>query len=467
MKRKLINTLFVLLCILLVAHINISTARSGDIENKRNQLALEDKDSKGIAKGMFELNEGAMSSAAAVSAGGEHTCVLTSSGGLKCWGYNWYGQLGDGTTTDRHTPVDVKGMASGVTAVLAGRSHTCALTSSGGLKCWGDNYYGQLGDGTTTHRHAPVDVKGMTSGVTAISAGFNHTCALTSSGKLKCWGWNFEGQLGDGTTTDGHTPVNVKGMASGVTAVSAGGGHTCALTSSGGLKCWGDNYYGQLGDDTTTDRHTPVNVKGMASGVTAFTAGGCQTCALASSGGLKCWGDNNYGQLGDGTTTHRFTPVDVSGMTDGVADVSAKGDYTCALTSGGGLKCWGRNEYGNLGDGTTTAHSTPVDVSGITGGMTALSAGVWHTCAPTSSGGLKCWGDNYYGQLGDGTTIHRYTPVDVVEFEGKPVPQKLKLLYVPLNWKKTQKAFDLEAKTQADIFLNDIPTRKLPGSGCN
>jgi alpha-tubulin suppressor-like RCC1 family protein len=348
-----------------------------------------------------------------VAAGGYHTCALTSGGGVKCWGNNDAGQLGDGTTANRTTPVDVVGLASGVVAVAAGADHTCAVVRGGGVKCWGDNSSGKLGDGTTTDRTTPVDVSGLTSGVVGVTAGWWHTCAVTSSGGAKCWGDNYVGQLGDGTTTSHTMPVNVVGLASGVAALEAGGEHTCAVTSGGGAKCWGSNYSGQLGDGTTTDRTKPVNVVGLASGVAAVAAGNYHTCAL-TSGGAWCWGNNESGQLGDYTWIDRTTPVGVTGLTDALVAVAAGADHTCAVTRGGGAKCWGANYYGQLGDGTTTYHSTPMDVSRLASGVVGVTAGSWHTCVVTRGGGAKCWGNNVYGQLGDPMTGELLTaPMDV------------------------------------------------------
>ena len=177
---------------------------------------------------------------------------------------------------------------------------------------------------------------------TAISAGSDHTCALTSAGGVKCWGYNAFGQLGDGTTTTQNDAGRRQRPDQRRHGDQRRRHHTCALTSAGGVKCWGYNGIGQLGDGTTTYNTTPVDVSGLTSGVSAISAGGGHTCALTSAGGVKCWGDNTFGQLGDGTTTDRTTPVDVSGLSQRRhRDQRRRHDHTCALTSAGGVKCWG------------------------------------------------------------------------------------------------------------------------------
>jgi alpha-tubulin suppressor-like RCC1 family protein len=295
------------------------------------------------------------------------SCAVTNAGGVECWGANGHGQLGDGTTTDRHIPVAVSGLAHGVRAIVAGEALTCALMAAGAVKCWGYNRYGELGDGTTADRHRPVTVTGLPR-VTAIAVGYLHACALTTEGGLKCWGYNRYGQLGDGTTINRDVPVDVAGLAHGVVAITAGGGHSCALTSRGGVVCWGSNYVGELGDGTTTRRLTPVFVAGLGRGIAAIAAGGeAHGCALRTGGSVECWGHNGWGQLGDGTTTDRPAPVGVSGLARVRAIAAGGFGHSCALTRAGKVLCWGRNTSGQLGDGSTDERHARVTLVHLAG----------------------------------------------------------------------------------------------------
>jgi alpha-tubulin suppressor-like RCC1 family protein len=264
---------------------------------------------------------------------------------------------------------------TGLSGIATGQSHSCALTITGGVKCWGNNSSGQIGDGTTTLRTAAVDVSSLTSGVAAISTGNSHTCALTTSGGVKCWGYNISGQLGDGTTTNRLTAVDVTGLTSGISAIATGDSHSCALTTLGGEKCWGNNGNGQIGDGTTTQRTASVNVTGLTSGVAAIATGNNYSCALTTTGGAKCWGSNRWGQIGDGTSTQRTTAVDVTGFTSGVSAIATGSSHSCALTTTGGAKCWGWNWYGQLGDGNTSQKLTASDTTGLSTGVVAISAG--------------------------------------------------------------------------------------------
>ena len=333
-------------------------------------------------------------------------------------GVERYGQVGDGTTTWRVTPVPVSGLGSGVTTVSASDRHTCALTSGGAVWCWGNNWWGQLGDGTTTSRSAPVAVSGLGSGVVAVTAGYFHTCALTGAGAVWCWGSNGAGQLGDGTTADRLTPVAVSGFGSGAIAIAAGNNHTCALTNAGAVLCWGGNNLGQLGDGTTTDRPTPGAVTGLGSGVAAVAAtGGGHTCVLMNSGTVRCWGWNDWGQLGDGTTTNALTPVVVSDLGSSVAAVSAGWRHSCARTSAGAAYCWGMNWDDRLGDGGLV-YQNLVPVAGLGSNVAKIAAGGSQTCAVTSGGALLCWGINISGLPGDDRPLIRLTPVMVSGFAG-------------------------------------------------
>jgi alpha-tubulin suppressor-like RCC1 family protein len=329
-----------------------------------------------------------------ISAGGHTSCAITSDRSVKCWGDNSQGQLGN-TTADPNNPIhpSVDGV-SDATAVTVGLNHACALTAAGGVKCWGDNQYGQLGSNTGINFDelnppqiaVPVatDVVGLTSGVTAIAAGAIHTCALTSAGGVKCWGYNGYGQLGNSSTLNGSPhpiPADVEGLTSGVTAITTGDVHTCALTATGGVKCWGGNFSGSLGTGSDAPLvSVPSDVLDLTSGVTAIAGGSVHTCALTTDGGVKCWGDNQYAQLGNGGFP----------IASGAVAVAAGLRHSCALMSTGGVQCWGYNYNGQVGNtvnaGTFDNNPTPTDVNGLTSGVAAIAAGSQHTCALTSTG---------------------------------------------------------------------------------
>jgi len=343
-----------------------------------------------------------------IAAGYAHTVALKNDGTVVTWGYNYYGQLGDGTTTQRNTPAPVPGL-TGVVSIAAGYNHTVALKNDGTVVTWGDNSQGQLGDGTTTNRLTPTSVPGLT-GVVAIAAGQYHTVALKNDGTVVAWGYNFNGQLGDGTTTSRYTPTPVPGL-TGVVSIAAGSSHSVALKSDGTLVAWGYNYFGQLGDGTTTSRSTPTSVLGLT-GVVSIAAGSSHTVALKTDGTLATWGYNSFGQLGNGTTrTSRSTPTTVPGLT-GVVAIAAGSIHTVALKSDGTLVAWGHNGYGQLGDGTTTSRYSPTPVPGLTG-VVAIAAGYAYTVALKNDASVLAWGPNTYGQLGDGTTTKRLTPTQL------------------------------------------------------
>lgn len=371
---------------------------------------------------------GTAGGAVLVDGGFGHTCAVTPAGGVKCWGDNQVGQLGDGTTTDSLTPVAVQGLSSGVIAIATGAFHSCALTSVGAVKCWGVNIYGRLGNGTTKNSSVPVQVTGLTSGVISLAAGGWHTCAVTSGGAAKCWGLGLDGRLGNGGTATATTPVQVSGLTTGVVSVTAGSFHTCALTRLGAARCWGYNGSGQLGNGATTAASTSVPVTGLTTGTTQISAGDGNTCAVAA-GAVKCWGDNTFSQLGR-TGGGSAIPVAIPVLTSGVSSVSTGFAHVCALAAGS-VRCWGSNggyagespygfvdvPYGLLGAGSLDfASATPLQVTGLSAGVRALGAGLWHTCALDGSTTLRCWGINPDGQIGNGSTDHRPSPTAVVGY---------------------------------------------------
>ena len=352
--------------------------------------------------------------ALAIGGGFRHSCALVAGGTVKCWGWNQYGQLGNGTMTDSSTPVTVTGITTAV-AVTTGAHHSCALLADGTVRCWGWNLVGQLGNGAMTEwgvgESTPVTVVGVIDAV-ALTGGFWHTCVRRAGGGVQCWGANHDGQLGDGLSEErSPSPVTVSGLTDAAT-VTAGGHHTCARRVNGTVQCWGYNASGQLGDGTTTSSSVPVTVNGVTNAVALSAGSGEHSCAVLASGTAKCWGWNDEGQLGDGTTTtYSSTPVTVSGLSN-TAAITAGFTHSCAKLTGGTVKCWGDNLYGQLGDGTTTDSATAVSVSGLSDAA-AMTAGDYHSCVRRVSGSAQCWGYNSTGQLGDATTTNSSTPVTV------------------------------------------------------
>ena len=351
---------------------------------------------------------------ASISGGVAHTCALTAAGGVQCWGQgNRLGLAED--ADDRTTPGLVPGLTSGVRALAAGDEHTCALTAAGGVVCWSDNTFGELGDGTTTFRPHPVAVAGLSSGVASLTAGGNAACAVLTTGGISCWGTNDAGERGDGTTDERDAPTAVVNLGGPATAVATRGGHACAVLASGAVRCWGRGFEGQLGNGASDSHTTPVAVFGLASGARAIAVGGLHSCATLAAGGVTCWGRDESGELGDGkfSASDRLKPVMVLGLSEPVAAITAGYAHTCILTTAGGVKCWGTNQQGQLGDGTNQPRNTPVDVVGLQSGVVAIGAGQAHTCAILATGAIVCWGDNAHGQLGDGTQNAHPTPVTV------------------------------------------------------
>ncbi len=352
-----------------------------------------------------------------IYASGGHTCGLDVTGSVWCWGHNQYGELGNGGMQDSASPQRVQGLPVGMRVLAAGPGHNCALTASGAGRCWGQNGAGQLGNGTQTDESSPVETSQLSGMVRDISVGLEHTCVLNAVGGVRCWGANTSGQLGVDGLQASLSPVEVTGLGSGVSALSSGWQHTCLLTLAGGVKCWGKNAHGQLGNGTTVDSRVPVDVSGLNFGVKAISAGAEHTCALTALGAVKCWGRNTSGELGNGSNLDSALAQDVSGLSAGARSVAAGGDATaahsCAVTVSGAVVCWGSNDSGQLGDGTTSSSNVPVTVQGLTYGMRAVTTGGRHACALSAVGGMVCWGDNQFGQLGDGSTQSSLKPVEV------------------------------------------------------
>jgi alpha-tubulin suppressor-like RCC1 family protein len=334
------------------------------------------------------------------------------------WGANFYGELGDGTTTDSATPVFAAVPEGPHFTTVRCQLFGLALSSAGQVFTWGNNSSGQLGDGTTTQRLKPVRAR-LPAGVkvTAVRAGSDFVLALTSTGKILAWGDNTRGELGDGTTRGRKLPVTVR-LPQGVTvkAISAGDDNGLALTSTGRLLAWGGNEAGQLGDGTTKRRLRPVSVHLPAhTTVSTIAAGDNVGLATTSAGQLLAWGANGQGTLGDGTTKSRSIPGQVH-LPKGTKVVAATAGelHVMAITTTGQVLAWGNNEAGQLGDGTTTDRLLPVRVRlPAETKVRALAGGKFFSLAMTAGHRILAWGDNHDGQLGSSTLKSSDVPVPV------------------------------------------------------
>ncbi|HJU74221.1 MAG TPA: protein kinase [Gemmatimonadaceae bacterium] len=345
---------------------------------------------------------------ARVTAGSRHSCVISSVGKANCWGNNAAGQLGDGSMDVQVTPVSVAGDFV-FSQLSAGDSHTCGVTTAGEALCWGDNDAGQLGDGTTSARTAPVRVSGGHN-FSYVRAGRSHTCGLTTSGAVVCWGNNGNGQLGDGSRVSRNSPVRVP-LPGAASRLGVGGSHTCALLNDGSAYCWGANTYSQLGDSSKTSRTEPVRVA-TSQRFVSIGSGREHTCAVTLGNDAYCWGRNSSGQAGIGTSSEAVAAPQRVETNAQFLTIAAGLSHTCARTVGGMAYCWGRNNYGQLGDGTLNNHSRPVAVQGA-GALVALFPGASHTCGVNSSNETFCWGYNVDGQLGIGGRENSPVPVKV------------------------------------------------------
>ncbi|HEX2217571.1 MAG TPA: hypothetical protein VHG35_02120 [Gemmatimonadales bacterium] len=341
-----------------------------------------------------------------LSAGTSHTCGVTTDNLLYCWGYNGEGSVGDGTTTHRLAPVQVAGSRT-YRQVSAGYDFTCAVTTDNRAVCWGSNSWdggGNLGDGSTAARRLkPVAVLGGHA-FRQVTAGLYHTCGVTTDDRAWCWGSNG-GALGDGTLETRRTPVPVAGSLR-FRQVSAGNTHTCGVTTDDRAYCWGLNKDGQLGDSTQIRALRPVPVAGGRR-FRQVDGGGFHTCGVATDGRVFCWGSNSGGQIGDGRTAPRRT-WPVRAVTGGFSfrRVEAGFSASCAVTTADVAYCWGS---GAMGNSTIRGGNTPVLVQGGHA-FAMVTAGGFHTCGRTTASRGYCWGHNLYGAVGDGTRIDRLLP---------------------------------------------------------
>lgn len=346
-----------------------------------------------------------------VSAGrAQQTCAVTPDSHAYCWGNNIHGQLGDGTKANHPKPAEVAG-GHLFTQVSSGVYHACGLTPDHRAWCWGTNLFGALGDGTTSDHFTPVAVAGGLQ-FRQIDVGGDFTCGIGySDNRAYCWGANRWGQLGNGSTSDNNLTLTPTAVVGGLTfnQVNAGDVHACGISkTTNRAYCWGANLNGRLGDSTNVTRPRPTRVAAGSRQFKQIDAGYAHTCAVTTTDKAFCWGYGSSGQLGidKALGTSLWPRAVVGGLS--FRRVTLGREYTCGETNASKAYCWGLNSHGQLGDGTTTSRLSPVPV---TGGLSfaQVSAGWTHTCGKTSANVAYCWGENTYGAVGDGTSQNNRT----------------------------------------------------------
>ena len=404
--------------------------------------------------------------AVAISSGSYHTCAILDNGAVSCWGNNGAeGRLGNGGTSVQTTPTPTSSLGANRTAtsLSSGNKHSCAILDNGSAACWGDGYRGQLGYGGNSAKRIPTltNSLGINRTAVAISSGNYHTCAILNNASVSCWGFGADGRLGGGGTTEHQTtPIltsslgvgrtvalsdrdldgdgilnifdstpyppnplpqrNVAGFQEGSiytnTTLSAGGEHTCAILDNGSVSCWGSGIDGQLGNGLGYNHNSPTLTSSLGAGRTAIalSSGGYHTCAILDNGAVSCWGEGDYGELGNGGTSQQNSPSLTSSLGTGRTAVALSSGtaYTCAILDNGSVSCWGSGKDGHLGNGGTSDKLTPTLTSSLGADRTAvaLSVGPAHTCAILDNGAVSCWGAGGYGQLGNGGSSNKLTP---------------------------------------------------------
>lgn len=426
---------------------------------------------------IFLLGVSSTALADTVDVGGTHTCAIVQDGSVKCWGSNLFGQLGDGkfNSAANFTPVTVK-LDAPVMSIATGAGHSCALTTQGTVACWGRNDNGQLGNGNTVDAAQPQMVKGLSgamypvAGAKYLAAGGLHSCVVLNGGKVKCWGANTNGQLGNGTAVSSTVPVEVSSL-SNVSQVALGSSFSCAVLINGDVQCWGSNEFGQLGNGTKVPKQAPGKILNLG-GKKAFTitAGSDHACVRLTDNAVKCWGWNGHYQQGEKITSgYNLLPTDIKSLGN-VSGIAAGGDFTCAIANDKTIKCLGGNNWGQLGMGafgSMGGTATPQTVANVTGAF-AINAGPGSACALTTGNLLKCWGGGKAGQLGvDPKTLQACgngylcspTPVTVpivFQAQAKTTQDFSKLMAIP--WYQSYRK-NIPASSTA------IPPQRFPAAG--